>query len=209
MIGFRVNAFRHQLAIDYNPTVANVVQLVRLIQAECEAASITSDGAGEKRARTAALQAPKDPPASKSVPTPPPPPAASLAVVSAEKGGGKDKGAGKGKGGEGMQQLCHKFSDASGCRYGDACIFKHDRARARKEGKCLACGKGGHIRPDCPLVAPENRVTLDSGAEGSPKSASPGQGKAGGKGKVKAKAGAQANCQRECWERFYVCDPEP
>ena len=192
MRGFRVNAFRHQLAIDYNPTVANVVQLVRLIQAECEAASITSEGAGEKRARTAALQTPKDPPASKSVPTPPPPPAASLAVVSAEKGGGKDKGAGKGKGGEGTQQLCHKFSDASGCRYGDACIFKHDRARARKKGKCLACGKGGHIRPDCPLVAPENRVTLDSGAEGSPKSASPGQGKAGGKGKVKAKAGAQA-----------------
>ena len=36
MIGFRVNAFRHQLAIDYNPTVASVVQLVRLIQAECE-----------------------------------------------------------------------------------------------------------------------------------------------------------------------------
>ena len=70
MIGFRVNAFRHQLAIDYNPTVANVVQLVRLIQAECEAASITSEGAGEKRARTAALQTPKDPPASKSVPTP-------------------------------------------------------------------------------------------------------------------------------------------
>ena len=33
MIGFRVNALRRQLAIDYNPTVASVVQLVRLIQA--------------------------------------------------------------------------------------------------------------------------------------------------------------------------------
>ena len=191
MIGFRVNAFRHQLAIDYNPTVTNVVQLVRLIQAECEAASITSDGSGDKRARTAALNAPpKDPPPTKSVPTPPPPPAASVAVVGVGKGEGKDKGSGKGKGGEGNQQLCHKFSDASGCRFGDSCIFKHDRAKARKEGKCLACGQSGHFRPECPLVAPENRVTQDSGVEGSPKSGSPGGGKAGGRSKAKAKAGA-------------------
>ena len=190
MIGFRVNAFRHQLAIDYNPTVANVVQLVRLIQAECEAASITSEGSVDKRARNAALNVAKDPPVAKSVPTPPPPPAASVAVVNAGKGEGKDKGSGKGKG-EGTQQLCHKFSDASGCKFGDACIFKHDRARARKEGKCLACGQSGHIRPDCPIVAPENRVVLESGAEGSPKGSSSGGGKGRGKGKP-AKAGAQA-----------------
>ena len=190
MIGFRVNAFRHQLAIDYNPTVANVVQLVRLIQAECEAASITSEVTPDKRARTAALTANKDPPSTKSVPVPPPPPAAAVAAVNAGKGEGKDKGA-KGKGGDGTQQMCHKFSDATGCRFGDACIFKHDRARARKEGKCLACGQSGHIRPDCPLVAPENRVVLESGADASPKATSTGAGK-GGKGKPKAKAGAQA-----------------
>ena len=57
MIGFRVNAFRHQLAIDYNPTVTAVMQLVKLIQAECEVASITSEGVGDKRARTAVLSA--------------------------------------------------------------------------------------------------------------------------------------------------------
>ena len=97
MIGFRVNAFRHQLAIDYNPTVSSVVQLVRLVQAECEAASITSEGGADKKARSAAVAVPKDPSPTKSVPVPPPPPAASVAAVAAEKGEGKGKSGGKGK----------------------------------------------------------------------------------------------------------------
>ena len=97
---------------------------------KCEAASIIADTGSDKRARTAALTAPKDPPPVKSVPTPPPPPAAIVAAVTTGKGEGKDKGGWKGKG-EGSQQVCHKFSDGSGCRFGDACIFKHDRARAR------------------------------------------------------------------------------
>ena len=55
----------------------------------------------------------------------------------------------------------------------------------------MACGQSGHFRPECPLVASENRVTAESGSEGSPK-ASSGGGKAGGKVRPKAKAGAQA-----------------
>ena len=41
-LGFRVNAFRHKVALDYNPTVPSIVQLVRLLQAECEASSLSS-----------------------------------------------------------------------------------------------------------------------------------------------------------------------
>ena len=194
MIGFRVNAFRHQLGIDYNPTVASVVQLVRLIQAECEAASITVEGNAEKRARTAALSTPKDPPPAKAPPTPPPAPSVAAAVVSGEKGDNKGKGSSKGKGTEGVQQPCHKFSDATGCRFGDSCMFRHDRTKARKEGRCLACGQSGHYRPDCTLVAPENRPVLGepgSASEGSPKSSPPG-GKGGKASKAKAKPAAQA-----------------
>ena len=196
MIGFRVNAFRHQLGIDYNPTVASVVQLVRLLQAECEAASITSEGVSDKRARSAVLNAAKDPPPVKPVPTPPPPPSVAAVAVSPGKGEGKDKGSGKGKKGANEEQPCYKFGDGSGCRFGDACIFKHDRVKARKESRCLACGQAGHFRPDCTLVAPENRQVqseLGAGTEGSPKAGSPKAGSLKGQGKApKAKSAAQA-----------------
>ena len=141
MIGFRVNAFRHQLAIDYNPTVTSVVQLVRLIQAECEAASITTEGSVDKRARTAALSTPKEAPPAKPSPPPPPTPSVAVAAVSEGKGEVKGKGSGKSKGADGEQPACYKFSDATGCRFGDSCMFRHDRAKARKEGRCLACGQ--------------------------------------------------------------------
>ena len=34
LLGFRVNAFRNRVSLDYNPVVATVLQLVRLLQAE-------------------------------------------------------------------------------------------------------------------------------------------------------------------------------
>ena len=57
MVGFRINTFRQQLAIDYNPSVSSVMQLVKLILAESEAASLTSELPQDKRARAAAAQA--------------------------------------------------------------------------------------------------------------------------------------------------------
>ena len=192
MIGFRVNAFRHQLAIDHNPSVTSVIQLVQLIQAECEAASITADGSADKRARTAALNASREQAGPKAPPVPPPPPNPKAAAVSTGQGEGKEKGKGKGKSEDVSALLCHKFGDSTGCRFGDSCKFKHDRATARKEGRCLACGQKDHYRPDCPLVAPENRVVQEgnASAESSPKAGAPG-GK-GGRLKGKPKAAAQA-----------------
>ena len=128
--------------------------------------------------------------AAKSVPTPPPPPGVGVAAVSPANGEGKGKAVGKGKIGESGAKLCHKFADGTGCRYGDACNFKHDRTRARRENKCLACEQAGHFRPECSLVAPENRpVTAEaSGSQPSPKASSSGKGDP--KGKAKAKAAA-------------------
>ena len=70
-------------------------------------------------------------------------------------------------------------------------MFRHDRAKARREGRCLACGQSGHYRPECSLVSPENRGTQTEASDTSPKAGSPSGGK-GSKGKAKAKAGAQA-----------------
>ena len=96
MVGFRVNSFRHRLGIDYNPTVASVLQLVKLIQAEAEASAIATESNPDKRARAAAAAAAtattapaggacRDPPGAKSAPAVPPPPPP---VVSAISGGG-------------------------------------------------------------------------------------------------------------------------
>ena len=166
LLGFRVNAFRNRVSLDYNPSVLTVLQLVRLLQAEFEAAAITVDpGPPDKKARAAAAsigelgqlgRAPLQKP-----PAPPGPEAQAKALEVQQKGLGKGKG--KEKGGEGAreQALCHGFSDGKGCKYGDSCRFRHDRALARKQKRCLACGQEGHYRPECPLVSPENRVVQD------------------------------------------------
>ena len=136
------------------------------------------------------MNAAKEPPPVKP-PAPAPPPSLSATaptVAAAGTPGSDSKGKGKGKGSEGTAS-CHKFSDGSGCRFGDSCMFKHDRAKAKKEGRCLACGQRDHFRPDCTVVSPENRVIRsDSGSDGSPKGGNKGEAK----GKAKAKAGAQA-----------------
>ena len=161
--------------------------MVRLIQAESEAIALV-EAPADKRPRTAALN-PKEPPTPKAPPATPPVPAPSVAVVQQGSSEVKDKGKGKGKG-EGSSQVCHKFADATGCKFGDACMFRHDRAKARRENRCLACGQQGHFRPDCTLVAPENRVVLtETSPEGSPKAGQPPKVP---KSKAKAKSGAQA-----------------
>ena len=54
----------------------------------------------------------------------------------------------------------------------------------------MACGQAGHFRPDCTLVAPENRpVTGEQGAEAS---SSPSGSRGNGKAKAKAKSVVQA-----------------
>ena len=177
LIGFRVNAFRNRVSLDYNPSVATVLQLVRLLQAEFEAAALTLDGLSpEKKARAAAALAHEQALTAKGVP---PKASAGLgleAQVKALEGSkGEGKGKGKDKGSEATREvgLCHHFSDGKGCRYGDSCRSKHDRAAARKQKRCLACGQEGHYRPDCTLVAPENRTTLDSTRPFDPKAAPP------------------------------------
>ena len=166
MVAFRVNSYRHSIALDYNPTTTGVTQLVRLLQAESEAASLVEMSA-EKRAKNAALGTREAPP-SKAPPSPPVAPSGGTSPTSgaAVNAVGVDaKGKGKNKGGDGATSACHKFADASGCRFGDSCMFKHDRSKARREGRCLACGQSGHFRPDCTLVSPENRVVQSEGGK--------------------------------------------
>ena len=99
------------------------------------------------------------PPNSKAPPMGPPlePMAKALSLGEAK---GKGKGKDKGKDVTKEVPLCHGFNDATGCKYGDSCRFMHDRALARRQKRCLACGQDGHFRPECPLVPEEHRRVL-------------------------------------------------
>ena len=107
-------------------------------------------------------------------------------VKALEEGkGGKAKGKGKGKSGDEMNP-CHAFNQGKGCKFGDSCRFKHDRAQARKQKRCLACGQESHFRPECPLVAPEDRQVVSQSDNSNPsspkapsKASSPSKPKAG------------------------------
>ena len=211
MINFRISSFRHRIALDYLPTLEGIVQLVRLILAECESASLVIEGGPDKKARAAAAQAAQAAQAVQGSQTA----GISAGSLGAEAkgqgtgagqalaamvkapgadahGGGPSKGKGKGggQGGNDGPAPCHNFSNAVGCRYGDSCKFKHDRAKARKDRRCLACGQSGHYRPECAVVPAELRQgPSDSSAESaSPKSPEPKKPAA----KPKPKAGTQA-----------------
>ena len=56
-LGFRVNAFRNRVSLEYNPAVSTVLQFVRLLQAEFESASLSQElFQPDKKARLAALE---------------------------------------------------------------------------------------------------------------------------------------------------------
>ena len=68
-LSFRVSAFRNRVSLDYNPTISSVLQLVQLLQAEFESASLSVEGsAPDKKARAAALQFPGIPEKPKAPP---------------------------------------------------------------------------------------------------------------------------------------------
>ena len=93
-LGFRVNAFRHKVALDYNPTVTSIVQLVRLLQAECEASALGSmeGSAPDKKARAAAARTEALPDSGHAKAHPPNKPEEQPSPPSAKALEGQDKG---------------------------------------------------------------------------------------------------------------------
>ena len=64
-----MNTFRNRVSLDYNPTISSLLQLVRLLQAEFESASLSGEGARpDRKARAAALQPPGMPEGPKALP---------------------------------------------------------------------------------------------------------------------------------------------
>ena len=168
LLAFRVNSFRNRASLDYNPTVLTVLQLVRLLQAEFEAASLTQEGAPDKKARLAAANAEQSGPGGKGLQPKAAPklPAEAQTKALESPPEAKAKGKGKDKGKEGARELgdCYNYSGGKGCKYGESCQFKHDKTTAKREKRCLLCGKEGHFRSDCPLASQESKGGKGSAA---------------------------------------------
>ena len=56
--------------------------------------------------------------------------------------------AGKGKAKGKSKQPCWAWTDGSGCKYGQNCLFRHDPLG---NGRCWTCGSSTHLKPQCPF----------------------------------------------------------
>ena len=70
------------------------------------------------------------------------PPAKLNRLEEATADAGKGKATGKGK------QPCWAWTDGSGCKYGQNCLFRHDPLG---NGRCWNCGSSTHLKPQCPF----------------------------------------------------------
>ena len=140
MIAFRVNSFRHSIALDYNPTTLGVTQLVRLLQAESEAVALVDSSSGaDKRAKAAALSAAKD--SSPVRPPPPPPPkvAAEVSVAAMGAGVGDKKGKEEESRRRELRQVATSLLTVRAVSLGTlACLSMIDLRLGRRAGVWLA-----------------------------------------------------------------------
>ena len=160
---FRINTWREQHRMDYDPTHAKVDQLVLLLVAELELATahapgIESSQRPPKHPRVSKVEADAHQDSTRE--------AALDVPVPKAKGKGKYSSP-KGRKGASPQlltpnkeeptaskTLCKGYLTAKGCAYGDSCKFTHDYAEAGRRALCYACGATNpelaHRRPDCP-----------------------------------------------------------
>ena len=198
---FRINTWREQHRLDYDPSHARVDQLVLLLVAELELATAHAPGKDTSQQRP-----PKHPRVAKVEADTHQDPAMEAALdASSPKAKGKGKySSPKGPKGASPQlptpnkdeptaskTLCKGYLTAKGCAYGDSCKFTHDYAEA---GRCaLLCLRGyqspelAHRRPDCPAnqrmsmssptTSPNRNPESPKGRAKGPKGKPPKQGK--------------------------------
>ena len=114
---FRIASFKLERQLDYKAKATDVEDYAQLILGELEAALLAQPMA--------------------------PQPKLNRLEETAAAEGSKGKAKGKSK----QQQPCWAWSDGSGCKYGQNCMFRHDPLGP---GHCWVCGSSGHLKPQCP-----------------------------------------------------------
>ena len=176
---FRVNIFREQRRLDYQPSQEGVDELAQLLLGELEMVTMHAPG------NESSQRPPKHPRVAKVVAPDP------VTVPDIRDGKGKGKGSRQEsvspKRGGKSKKLCHAFGVAEGgCTYGSKCRFVHDPELAKQERLCFKCGAKGHMSDVCPVEAKAKGNASSAIQEMAAPSA-----KAKPKGKAKAKAEAR------------------
>ena len=179
-VAFRMNIFREQKRLDYQPSQEGVNELAQLLVGELELVTLHAPDTQRppKQPRLAKTSAEEE---------------ASLASIQQQAEQPKGKGKGKGKQGsdspsspaspERTKKPCFLFGQGEqGCTFGSRCRFQHDTDQAKKEGRCQVCGVKGHWSNKCPQSMP-----LDKDSPTSP------EGKGSPKGKTKGKSKGKSN----------------
>ncbi|CAE7769388.1 unnamed protein product [Symbiodinium sp. CCMP2592] len=136
---FRLATFRERLGVDYQPTSDAVSELCRMMQAEVEHLTHSTDdnpvkdevpGRGDdaKKQRLQRLQTSPSTPKAKASPA-----------------GPKSPGAG--------MKPCRSWLTAGGCMYGSSCQFYHDQDEDKMRGRCFCCSAEDHWADSCPVKA--------------------------------------------------------
>ena len=144
---FRTQLLRTSLRLDAKPTLRQVEDYQRHLQAEVE--QMAAAGGMDTNPKIRATSTSSMPhPGTTMTSSPPTSPT------------GKDTN----------EALCRYFSKPSGCRRGEKCPYKHDMASFPKDQrmkKCLACGAEGHRARECPTKGGGKRshAKREEGAE--------------------------------------------
>ena len=138
---FRIASFKLERQLDYKAKASDVEDYAQLILGELEAALLAQPLSAQPKLNRMEESN----------------------VLEGSQDRPKGKGKGKGK------QPCWAWSDGSGCKYGQACMFRHDPLGP---GHCWVCGSSGHLKPQCPYAG-QGGAASSAATAGDSKNAAP------------------------------------
>ena len=156
---FRIASFKLERQLDYKAKASDVEDYAQLILGELEAALLSQPLGAQ--------------------------PKLNRMEESGMHDGDRDKNKGKGK----SKQPCWAWSDGSGCKYGQACMFRHDPLGP---GHCWVCGSSGHLKPQCPYAGQGGAASsVATAGDSNSKSTSSGPGTSSSTMAVDGKGGSE------------------
>ena len=145
-VAFRLSVARNQLEIDHRPSMASVIEYMRVLQSEWEQVSVSGQEAASGQPKVARMETDQG--------------NAGKDGDKGDKGGKGTKGdAKKGEkgdtmpkagGGRGPNKLpCSLYLTSKGCCKGRDCSHYHDFNAAKGQGRCYNCGSDQHRQQEC------------------------------------------------------------
>ena len=153
---FRTQLLRTSLRLDAKPTISNVEDYQRHLQAEVEQMAIAMGAEAVAKVRATSTNSP----ATGS-------PSSATTTHHGKEGAADNQ--------------CRYFAKPTGCRRGDKCPYRHDLMvfpKDQRMKKCMACGAEGHRAKECPTKNPGRKGGGPKREEGGERQVLPSNPKA-------------------------------